>query len=84
METILIILITSALNVVCFFIGAKVGQTVSNGERLSLPRIDATRPLREREERKELKAYNDRKNAILRNIDKYDGTSNGQEEIPRG
>ena len=84
METILIILTVSALNVVCFFIGAKVGQTVSNGERLSLPRIDLTRPLRERDERKELKAYKDRQSAILRNIDRYDGTSNGQEEIPRG
>lgn len=84
METILIILTVSTLNVVCFFIGAKVGQTVSNGERLSLPKIDPAKPLREREERKELKAYNDRKNAILRNIDKYDGTGNGQEDIPRG
>lgn len=83
MEIILTILITSTLNVVCFFIGAKVGQKVDRGETLSLPHFDPTRPLTRRRERKELKALDERRTAILRNIDNYDGTSNGQIDIPR-
>lgn len=78
----LIILITGALNVACFYIGAKVGQTVSKGERLEMPKIDPTRPFRERAERKEAKAAQSRHDAILRNIDRYNGTSSGQEDIP--
>lgn len=82
MEAILIILVTGTLNAVCFFIGAKVGQMTSSGERITLPKVDITKGFREREERKEMKMSQNRYNAIMRNIDRYDGTSAGQEDIP--
>ena len=84
METILIILAVSTLNVVCFFIGAKVGQTVSKGEALQMPEVNPLKAIREREDRKQAEAEQERYNAILRNIENYDGTGRNQEDVPRG
>lgn len=84
METILTILAVSTLNVVCFFIGAKVGQTVSKGEALQMPEVNPLKAIREREDRKQAEAEQERYNAILRNIENYDGTGRNQEDVPRG
>ena len=81
---ILLVLITGALCVACFFVGAKVGQAVSNGERIELPKVDPMKPIREHHDRKQAQAEQDRIETILRNIDKYDGTPYGQEDVPRG
>lgn len=81
---ILLVLVTGALCSACFFIGAKVGQTVSRGEKIELPKIDPMQPIRERQERKQEERERERYEAILRNIDNYDGTEQGQEDIPRG
>lgn len=84
METILLILTVGALCVACFFVGAKVGQTVAKGEDIKPPKIDPLKPFREREERQEAKKEQERMDAVMRNIDRYDGTGIGQEDIPRG
>ena len=81
---ILLILVIGALNVACFFIGAKVGQKVDKGEPIELPKIDPLKPLREHRERKEAEREREHYEAILRNIDNYNGTSEGQEDLPRG
>ena len=83
METILTILVTGALNVVCFFIGAKVGQKVVKGEPIEMPQISPTRAKEERQSRRAAEAENERYNAILRNIEAYNGTEIGQEDVPR-
>ena len=87
MEAILIILTVGALNVVCFFIGAKVGQTVSRGEDIKLP-ANPVEAVKERNEKREAEFAAEREaaklDAILRNIESYDGTARGQEDIPRG
>ena len=80
---ILLILIVGALNIACFFIGAKVGQKVSKGEPIELPKIDPANPIREHQERKQARAEQDRYDAILRNIENYDGTEAGQKDVPR-
>jgi hypothetical protein len=84
METILLILTVGALCVACFFVGAKVGQKVSRGETIETPRIDPFGAFREREERKEQQREQERIDTILRNIESYDGTGSGQEDVPRG
>ena len=84
METILLILTIGALNVACFFIGAKVGQTVAKGEDLKPPQIDPLKPIRDAQNRREADRERERYEAIMRNIDSYDGTGIGQEDIPRG
>ena len=81
---ILLVLTTGALCIACFFVGAKVGQKVSKGEDIKLPKIDPMQPIREMQERKEADREKERMEAILRNIDNYDGTEQGQEDIPRG
>lgn len=84
MEAILTILITGALCVACFFVGAKVGQKASKGEPIELPKVDPLQPIRERQERKQAQAEQEKYDAIMRNIENYDGTSRGQEDVPRG
>lgn len=81
---ILIILTVGALNIACFFIGAKVGQTVAKGKEIEMPTIDPIKALREREARKEAEAKQDTVNTILENIERYDGTARGQKDVPRG
>lgn len=81
---ILLVLITGALCVACFFIGAKVGQAASKGEPIELPKVDPLKPIKEHQDRKQAKAEQDRYDAILRNIENYDGTEAGQKDVPRG
>ena len=85
METILIIAVVGALNVACFFIGAKVGQTVANGKEVEVPKIPSPVDVYKRHvETKEAEAEKNRLEVILRNIERYDGTDYGQEDVPRG
>lgn len=83
METILIILVSGTLNAVCFFIGAKVGQKVSKGEPIEAPTLNPMKAIKEREERKEADKEAERLEIILQNIENYDGSPNGQRDVPR-
>ena len=87
METVLICMVLGVGMLTAFVIGAKVGQAVSKGEKveLSIPNpVEAVRESVERREaRREAKAKTDRFEAIMQNIDNYDGTSMGQREVPR-
>ncbi len=78
------ILTVGALNIACFFIGAKVGQMVAKDEPIEVKLPDPLKAIREHEDRKEAKRERDRVETILRNIDNYDGTADGQEDVPRG
>ena len=79
---ILLLLVAGAINVACFLIGAKVGQMVVKGEKIELPTVNPLEIARKVEARREAEAKKDRVDAILRNIDKYDGTGYGQEDVP--
>lgn len=81
MTTILTILMTGTLCCVCFIIGAKVGQKVSNGERVELPSVNPIKAMQESKDRKEAEKEQDKVEAILRNIERYDGTGKGQEDV---
>lgn len=80
---ILLLLVACAMNIVCFYIGARVGQTVSKGEKVEMPSMNPMKAVREHQDRKEAQREQDRYEAILRNIDAYDGTNGGQEDVPR-
>ena len=79
---VLLLAVMGAVNIFCFMIGAKVGQTVVKGEKVEMPSIDPLKAVREHEAKREAQKEQDRLNAILRNIEAYDGTGRGQEEIP--
>ena len=81
---ILLILTVGALNVVCFFVGAKVGQTVSRGKEIEMPTVNPMEMVREHRAQKEADMEQNRIDTILRNIESYDGTGRGQEDVPRG
>lgn len=71
-----------AVGFVCmasFLMGAKLGQTVAKGEDIKPPAspIKATK-----EQKKEAEMERHRLEVILNNIENYDGTAKGQEDIP--
>ena len=81
---VLLMAVMGLTNILCFVIGAKVGQKVSKGESVELPSVNPLKAYRENESRKEADRQQDRMNTILRNIEGYDGTSTGQMDVPRG
>lgn len=81
METILLIAVISTLNIVCFFIGAKVGQKVVKGEELKAPTVNHMTIYKEHQEKKEAEKEINKLEKILNNLDRYDGTEAGQEDI---
>ena len=80
----LLMLIMGAANIVCFFIGAKVGQKVAKGEPIAMPVISPMERIQERRDKKHAEQEQERIDTILRNIDRYDGTGRGQEDVPKG
>lgn len=81
---VLLLAVMAASNIVCFIIGAKVGQAVSKGERIETPAIDPLKAYREHEAKREAQKEQERLDTIMRNIETYDGTGAGQEDVPRG
>lgn len=77
-----LVLAIGAMNIVCFLIGAKVGQTVSKGEDVKLPTINPIEAYREHTAKKEAEMEQSRIDTIMRNIEGYDGTGKGQEDVP--
>ena len=75
--------IIGALNIVCFMLGAKVGQTVAKGEKVEMPTINPLKIVREHNDRKQAEMEQDKFDTILRNIECYDGTGKGQEDVGR-
>ena len=82
METVLYMLLISITNIACVIIGANLRQKVDKGEEVKLPLVNPIEAVRARQERKEAEIEKSRFDAILRNIDAYDGTANGQEDVP--
>ena len=80
----LTIAVIAVSNILCFMVGAKVGQTVSKGERVELPSIDPVKAVREHKAKMEAYREQDRQDTIMQNIENYDGTSNGQKDVPWG
>lgn len=80
---IVLVLTVGVLCIACFLIGAKVGQTVSSGEEIKLPNINPVQAYKEHAAKKEAEAEQSRIDTIMKNIESYDGTSNGQNDVPR-
>ena len=80
MELLLLVSV-GAMNILCFVVGAKVGQKVNKGEKIELP--SPTKAIREYKEQKKADAEMERRNTILQNIECYDGTSAGQKDVGR-
>ena len=81
---VLLLAVLAASNILCFMVGAKVGQTVSKGEEVKLPSINPMDAYRKHQERKEAEFEQDKLETIMRNLEAYNGTDDGQKDIPRG
>lgn len=81
MANILMILAIGALNIACFFIGAKIGQKIVKGEEIKAPEITIPTPIRDYRKKKQAEYEQDRIDTILQNIESYDGTSVGQKDV---
>ena len=72
------LLVISALNIVCFLIGAIVGQRVFERKPVI---INPVKEIREYKEELEVSKEEQRFQDIADNIDAYDGTSIGQKKL---
>ena len=84
MEAVLLLLVLGATNIACFVIGARVGQKVVKGEPIELHNVNPMEKVKEHRERKEAEKQQEWREAVLRNIEAYDGTADGQKDVPRG
>ena len=82
MMEILLLLVMGVVNLACFKMGAKVGQAVVKGEKIETPVINPMQYAKDRRARQEAQTEQERLDVILRNIEGYDGTSRGQEDVP--
>ena len=71
--TTLLILVISILNIVCFFIGAKVGQKVVNKEELKLPNLNPMAAVKKYEEQREIEEIEKTYKENMEAIDNYKG-----------
>ena len=78
----LLLMVMGLTNIACFMIGAKVGQQVSRGETVKTPTVNPVQAIKERRAMNEAQMEQDRQETILRNIEVYDGTGYGQEDVP--
>ena len=78
------VLIVGALNIVCFLVGARVGQQVAKGQDIKVPTISINpmEKIRERQNRVAAEIEQDKMATIMHNIEAYDGTGAGQKEVP--
>lgn len=79
---VLLLLVMGAVNIACFVIGAKVGQKVTKGEDIELPKVNPLELAREHQEKRAAQEERSKVETILRNIENYDGTGYGQEDVP--
>jgi hypothetical protein len=81
---VLVIAVIALSNILCFMIGAKVGQTVSKGGTVVLPSLDPIKAVKEHKAKMEAYKAQEREEIIMQNIENYDGSSIGQRDVPRG
>ena len=86
--TVLEMIAFGTLMIVCFFIGARLGQMTSKGEEIKMPNFNPIEAIKEQREEKEAREKAEKEleklDVILKNIERYDGTGAGQEDVPKG
>lgn len=82
METVLLLLVMAASNIACLVIGASIGQKTVKGEDIKLPTVNPVELVQEHREKRAAQEERDKVETILQNIERYDGTGYGQEDVP--
>lgn len=80
---VLLLLVMGLANVICFIIGARVGQRAVQGKEIELPKIPTpAEAIRKKQERREADKEQEKIETIMANIERYDGTAMGQKDVP--
>ena len=85
MEIILLlvaVLIVCIMNVFCLVLGVKIGQKGAKGEPVTLPAFHPVQAIKQHREEKEIDREQKMLDVVLENIDTYNGTSDGQRDVP--
>lgn len=85
MEVLLIAVLALVIWFICmasFLLGAKLGQQTKKGEEINIPSVNPLQAVRENKAKKVAEMEQDKFDKILQNIEKYDGTTKGQEDVP--
>lgn len=78
----LLLLVMGAANIACLLIGVKIGQAVAKGEEVKLPTVKPVEAVVKLTPQQEAEEEKNKLGIIMRNVDKYDGTEQGQEDVP--
>lgn len=81
METVLLVLLMGAMNLLAFLIGARTSQKAHKGEEIKLPNINPMQIHKEYTEQIQAKQEQEEINTMLENINNYNGTPLGQKEV---
>jgi hypothetical protein len=79
---VLMLLVAGGMNVLCFYIGAKVGNAVAKDKEIEMPTVNPFKAYQEHQERREADREKTKIETILQNIDNYDGTGSNQKDVP--
>lgn len=81
---ILVILVVCIANILCFYIGARIGQKIVRDEEVTLPNpvTEIQEQVQLHREKRKAKEEQDQLDVILANVESYDGTGYGQREVP--
>ena len=69
------------VNLLGFVVGAKVGMAVKKDEEIKLPSVNPVEVVKEHINKREAKIEQDKVDKIMQNIERYDGTPNGQVDV---
>lgn len=80
--TILISILISTINLLCFYFGVRIGQKVAKKEEIKIEGLNPVKVIETINQSNEDKKEQERMRIIAENIDNYDGTGLGQQDIP--
>jgi len=80
--TILISILISTINLLCFYFGVRIGQKVAKKEEIKIAGINPVKVIETINQSNEDRKEQERMRIIAENIDNYDGTGLGQQDIP--
>ena len=79
-----LMLVVTASNILCVMVGAKVAQALCKGEEVKVPNINPLDAYKEQKARNRAEREQNRQDTIMQNIDNYNGTAEGQKDVPEG
>lgn len=80
---VLLLLAMGAMNITCLVIGVKIGQQVAKGEPVKVGIPNPVAVINEHRAEEKANRERNKMEIILHNIERYDGTPDGQEDVPQ-